>query len=99
MESRLSVYHPQPALYNALTGNSTWRNHIDPNQFDETLRRTLNREPFAPFWVQLDDGQKIRIRQPVLAYGDGGASFIDPDDGALVSFYHDHVAGFCTAAH
>ena len=67
---------------------------IDPNQFDETLRRLLKPENFVPFCVKLDDGQKIWIRQPALAFGGGGASFIDPEDGALVSFYHEHVIGF-----
>ena len=70
---------------------------IDPNQFDETLRQLVKKETFVPFCVELDDGQKIWIRQPALAFGGGGASFIDPQDGALVSFYHEHVIGFRAA--
>ena len=70
---------------------------IDPNQFDETLRQLIKKETFVPFWVELDDGQEIWIRQPALAFGGGGASFLDPEDGAIVSFYHDHVVGFHTA--
>ena len=64
---------------------------LDPNQFDETLRRLIKPETFVPFYIELDDGQKIWIKQPTLAFGGGGASFLDPDDGAMVSFYHEHV--------
>ena len=70
---------------------------LEPDQFDETLRKLLQKKPFVPFWVELTDGQRIWIRMPVLAFGGGGASLIDPDDGALVSFYHDQVVGFHSA--
>lgn len=59
---------------------------LDPNEFDETLRQWLRKDTFVPFVVELDDGQRIVIRQPVLAFGGGWASFIDADDGALVGF-------------
>lgn len=71
---------------------------IDPNQFDETLRQLIKADRFVPFYVELDDGQKIWIKEPALAFGGGGASFLDPDDGALVSFYHEHVVGFHSAS-
>lgn len=70
---------------------------IDPNEFDVTLRRLLKKDTFVPFFVELDDGQRILIRQPVLAFGGGGASFIDSEDGALVSFFHGQVIGFHAA--
>ena len=71
---------------------------IDPNQFDETLRKLLRKEPFVPFCAELNDGQRIWIRQPVLAFGGGAASLIDSDEGALVGFSHKEVVGFHTAS-
>jgi hypothetical protein len=70
---------------------------IDPTVFDETLRQLLRRETFAPFRVELEGGQRILICQPVLAFGGGSASFIDPEDGALVGFNHQQVTGFSGA--
>jgi hypothetical protein len=70
---------------------------IDPNEFDSTLRRLLKKETFAPFYVELDDGQRILIRQSVVAFGGGAASFIDSEDGALVGFSHKQVIGFHAA--
>jgi hypothetical protein len=70
---------------------------IDPNVFDETLRQLLQRDKFVPFVVQLEHGSSILIRQPVLAFGGGAASFIDSDDGALVGFTHEQVIGFSSA--
>lgn len=67
---------------------------IDAKQFDDTLRKLLQKETFEPFYVELEGGQKIWIRQPVLAFGGGAASFIDPDDGALIGFSHEQVIGF-----
>jgi hypothetical protein len=70
---------------------------IDANEFDETLRQLLNRRPFVPFWVEMNDGQRIWVRLPVLAFGGGAASLIDADDGALVGFSHEQVIGFHSA--
>ncbi len=67
---------------------------IDPNLFDETLRQLIKPETFVPFYVELDDGQKIWIKQAALVIGDGLASLIDFDDGALVGFSHEHVVAF-----
>jgi hypothetical protein len=70
---------------------------LDPNRFDESLRQLLGTEHFVPFCVELADGQRIWIRQPVLAFGGGAASFIDPENGALIGFSHDQVTGFHSA--
>ena len=67
---------------------------IEPHQFDEALRQLVRAEKFEPFCVDLDDGQKIWIRQPVLAFGGGAASLIDSENGALVGFSHKEVVGF-----
>ena len=71
---------------------------IDPNDFDSTLRQWLNEDAFVPFFVELEDGKRILIRQPVLAFGGGSASFIDSEDGALVGFSHKQVLGFRSAS-
>lgn len=70
---------------------------IDPNDFDSTLRKWLKEDAFVPFFVELDDGKRILIRQPVLAFGGSSASFIDSEDGALVGFSHKQVIGFRSA--
>ena len=70
---------------------------IDPNEFDANLRQLLKKDDFVPFFVDLDDGQRILIRQPVLAFGGGSASFIDSEDGTLVGFSHKQVIGFHAA--
>jgi hypothetical protein len=67
---------------------------IDPNDFDTTLRRLIKTETFVPFFVELDDGRRILIREPALAFGGGEAAFIDSEDGALVDFSHREVVGF-----
>ena len=71
---------------------------IDPNEFDVTLRRLLKKDTFVPFFVKLDDGQHIHIRQPALAFGGGHACFLDPEDGAMVGFSHQQVVGFHAAS-
>lgn len=70
---------------------------IEPSVFDETLRQMLRKDAFVPFFVQLENGQRILIRQPVLAFGGGSASFIDSEDGTLVGFTHKQVIGFSAA--
>jgi hypothetical protein len=61
------------------------------------LRKLLKKDTFVPFFVELEGGQRILVREPVLAFGGGSASFIDPDDGALVGFSHKEVVGFRAA--
>jgi hypothetical protein len=64
------------------------------DDFDARLREHLQRKPFAPFVVDLLDGRRIIIKKRQVAFCDGAASFIDPDDGALVEFYHNEVQHF-----
>jgi hypothetical protein len=70
---------------------------IDAREFDTKLRKLVATDAFVPFFVELDDGNRILIRQPVLAFGGGSAGFIDSEDGALVEFSHEHVVGFSAA--
>jgi len=68
---------------------------IDPNEFDVTLRRLTRGPKFLPFVVELEDGSRIVVPHPGVAFGGGGASFIDPDDG-IVDFTHEQVKAFRT---
>ena len=67
---------------------------LDPNEFDTTLRQLIKKDAFVPFYVEVDGGNRILIRQPVLAFGGGAAAFIDSEDGALVDFSYKQVVGF-----
>src|SRR5689334_5009787 len=62
--------------------------------FERCLLQNLHRQPFLPFAVELTDGRRIIVKQLPVVYADGGAGFIDPDDGALVDFVHDEVSSF-----
>jgi hypothetical protein len=64
------------------------------DEFHARLREFLQHQPFAPFVVELRDGRRIVVRQPPVVFSDGAASFIDPDDGALVDFSHEDVQTF-----
>jgi hypothetical protein len=70
---------------------------ISPNEFDDRLRQWIRKEPFVPFFVELENGERILIRLPALAFGGGSAGFIDSVDGALVGFSHKDVVGFAPA--
>jgi hypothetical protein len=63
---------------------------VTPEQFDETLRQFLRREPFEPFVVERLDGTVVEVKIPKLAFGGGVAGFISEEDG-IVSFDHDQV--------
>lgn len=67
---------------------------MSKEEFDSTLRRLMERRPFSPFIVHLMDGRRINVKEPPIAFSDGAASFIDPDDGALVDFSHEEISSF-----
>lgn len=70
---------------------------LNPEEFDRTMRQWLSKDHFVPFVVELDDGRQILISEPSVAFGGGGAGFIDPVDGALIDITCDHVVGFHAA--
>jgi hypothetical protein len=51
--------------------------HMKAEQFEETLRQLLRREPFQPFVVEMVDGRVLAVDQKVV-FGGGAASFITP---------------------
>jgi hypothetical protein len=52
---------------------------MNRDQFENTLRQFVRREPFQPFVVELLDGRIIQIASPRVVMGGGGASFFTPD--------------------
>jgi hypothetical protein len=67
---------------------------VAATQAQASLRDYLNRDPFKPFVVRMTDGRRLAIPRPPVVFCDGAASFIEPDDGALVEFFHDEVQAF-----
>jgi hypothetical protein len=63
---------------------------MNAEQFEQTLREYLRREPFQPFVVELVDGGVIAIDHPKVAIGGGGASFFTPSHD-LVDFECENV--------
>ncbi len=59
-------------------------------EFENTLRQFLHKEPFEPFVVELIDGQVIQIERPKLVFGGGAASFLTPSFD-LVEFACEQV--------
>lgn len=62
-------------------------------QFDQTLREYVRREPFQPFIVELDDGLVVEIDRPAVAFAGGVAGFLSDTHG-LVGFSYDQVRRF-----
>jgi hypothetical protein len=46
-------------------------------QFEDTLRQILRKEPFQPFEVEMIDGRILHVEQKV-AFGGGAAVYITP---------------------
>lgn len=67
---------------------------LAPEDFDRTLRAFLGSDPFVPFVVEMDGGERILIKRPELAFGGGGATLFDPGEGVLIDFNHRQVIGF-----
>lgn len=45
-------------------------------EFEDTLRQFLRREPFQPFVAELPTGRSIDIDAPTIAFGGDEAGFI-----------------------
>ena len=64
---------------------------VDKDEFHAALRKYFHAQPFAPFAIELGDGRRLVIETPRLVFSDGAASYIDPEDGALVDFFCEQV--------
>ena len=68
---------------------------VAPGQHD-SFRQILGRlndgliNASCELQMRAKDGRRVVIRQPPVVFCDGDASFIDPSDGGLVEFSHDH---------
>ena len=61
------------------------------DHFDATLEGLMTRQPFKPFTVELNTGQRIEIDHHLaISSRDGFAVFTSPG-GTLVFFDHDSV--------
>lgn len=53
---------------------------MNPDSFDQALRRLKHQHPFKPFVLNLTDGRQITIDDPDgLAFCEGGGAFIQAD--------------------
>jgi hypothetical protein len=48
-------------------------------EFEDTLRQFLRREPFQPFIVERNDGTVIEVNSRSLAFAGGAATFVTPN--------------------
>jgi hypothetical protein len=46
--------------------------------FEQTLRDFLHRQPFMPIVVELESGEQILIAEATLAFSDGFAGYLSP---------------------
>ena len=53
---------------------------VDKDNFEQTVRSYLNRQPFENFVIELDDGQVILVDDPqAFGFGGGSAGIISSD--------------------
>jgi hypothetical protein len=52
--------------------------------FEQAMRNLLNRQPFRPFVIEFDDGERWVVGQPeALMYSDGGTAVFFRQDGSF----------------
>jgi hypothetical protein len=62
-------------------------------EFEKQLRERLRRAPFQPFVINVNDGRRILVDAPAVAFDAGRAGFIGQDE--LVEFFDcENVVGF-----
>jgi hypothetical protein len=65
-------------------------NYMTVDDFQNTLRQFLRREPFQPFVVELSDGSVIEVGEPSVAFNGGAAVYVSPNFD-LVDFASEEV--------
>ena len=70
---KLAVEQGSGAIYNGPTGRG--KNLISKEQFEDTLRRFLRREPFIPFVIEMLDGTQVEVDYPSVAFNQGGGCY------------------------
>jgi hypothetical protein len=71
---------------------------MNQEQFEETLRQFLRREPFQPFVVEMLNGRLIEVHHPGVAFGGGAASYLT-SNYELERFECENVRAIRLAAH
>ncbi len=66
---------------------------MTPKEFEEQLVALLHREPFEPFIVEFDYGERFEVDAPFVSHSGGSAGYIDPDD-QLYLFDYQNVRQF-----
>ncbi len=61
------------------------------DNFEETLDVLMPRQPFKPFTVELNTGQRIEIDHPRAVSSRGGFAVFTSPGGALIMFDHESV--------
>jgi hypothetical protein len=56
---------------------------MTPEQVETKVIELIHREPFAPFVLEMSDGQLLDVPHPRLAINGGGAGFFGPDGGIV----------------
>ncbi len=51
--------------------------------FTQTLRDFTRRKPFIPFVFEMNDGRRIVIDQPFVAFAEGVAGYLSDEDGLI----------------
>jgi hypothetical protein len=51
---------------------------MDQETFEETLCSFLRREPFEPFIVEMEDGERIVVEEPTVAFNGRVAGYLNP---------------------
>jgi hypothetical protein len=52
---------------------------MNQEQFQQTLREFIRREPFRPFVVELVNGDPIIVVEPTVAFGSRKAGYLSPN--------------------
>jgi hypothetical protein len=70
---------------------------MNPKEFEEQLVALLHREPFEPFIVEFDHGERFEVDARYVSHSGGAAGYIDPI-GRLFLFDWRNVRQFIQPA-
>jgi len=63
------------------------------HEFETTLRELLNKDPFQPFIVEYEDGERFEVDGPHVAFA-GGAASAHAADNEIYFFNYKNVRQF-----
>jgi hypothetical protein len=62
---------------------------MTPKEFEEQLAALLHREPFQPFIVEHDHGERFEVDAPYVSRSGGSAGYIAPDQKLYLFDYRN----------